>query len=89
MEPHQVFKRRHYGTPPSFTLITTNYVIVALGLAVCTSHHKIHWFFWLIVAGLAVYNYFSLRKNWSEYDKAAIISYIIGTLGLGLMFLIF
>jgi len=56
MEPHQVFKRRHYGTPESFTLITTNYIIVSLGLAICTSHHKIHWFFWVILGLLAVFN---------------------------------
>ena len=89
MEPHQVFKRRHYGTPESFTLITTNYIIVSLGLAICTSHHKIHWFFWVILGLLAVFNVFSLRRNWSEYDKVGIVAYIIGTAGLSLLFLIF
>jgi len=89
MEPHQVFKRRHFNTPESFTLITTNYIIVALGLAVTTSHHKIHWFFWIILGLLAVYNFFSLRRNRTEYDKAGIIAYIIGTAGLSLLFLIF
>jgi len=89
MEPHQVFKRRHYGTPESFTLITTNYIIVSLGLAICTSHHKIHWFFWVILGLLAVFNVFSLRRNWSEYDKVGIIAYVIGTAGLSLLFLIF
>ena len=89
MEPHQVFKRRHYGTPESFTLITTNYIIVSLGLAICTSHHKIHWFFWVILGLLAVFNVFSLRRNWSEYDKVGIIAYIIGTAGLSLLFLVF
>jgi len=89
MEPHQVFKRRHYGTPESFTLITTNYIIVSLGLAICTSHHKIHWFFWVILGLLAVFNIFSLRRNWSEYDKVGIIAYVIGTAGLSLLFLVF
>ena len=89
MEPHQVFKRRHYGTPESFTLITTNYIIVSLGLAICTSHHKIHRFFWVILGLLAVFNVFSLRRNWSEYDKVGIIAYVIGTAGLSLLFLIF
>ena len=89
MEPHQVFKRRHFNTPESFTLITTNYIIVALGLAVTTSHHKIHWFFWVILGLLAVYNLFSLRRNRTEYDKAGIIAYIIGIAGLSLLFLIF
>jgi len=38
---------------------------------------------------LVVYNVFSLRPNWSEYDKASIIAYIIGVAGLGLLFLLF
>lgn len=89
MEPHEVFKRRHYGTPESFTLITTNYIVMAVGLSITTSHHKIHWFFWVIFGLLAVYNFFSLRRNWSEYDKASVIAYVIGTAGLGLLFLMF
>ncbi|HTD98554.1 MAG TPA: hypothetical protein VK668_04685 [Mucilaginibacter sp.] len=89
MEPHEVFKRRHYGTPESFTLITTNYIVMAVGLSITTSHHKIHWFFWVILGLLAIYNVFSLRRNWSEYNKASIIAYIIGTAGLGLLFLMF
>ena len=88
-QPNQVFKRRHYGTPESFTLITTNYIVVAVALAIFASHHKIHWFFWVVFGLLAVYNVFSLRKNWSEYDKAGIIAYIIGVSGLPLLFLMF
>ena len=85
----QVFKRRHFGTPASFTLITTNYIIVAVGLAITTSHHKIHWFFWVIFGLLAVYNIFILRKNWSEFDKVSVIAYIVGAAGLSLLFLMF
>ncbi|HEY4193899.1 MAG TPA: hypothetical protein VGM63_00060 [Mucilaginibacter sp.] len=85
----QVFKRRHYGTPESFTLTITNYIIVAVGLAIFDSHHKINWFFWVIFGLLAVYNFFSLRKNLSEYDKVSIIAYIIGVAGLFLLFLMF
>lgn len=88
-QPQQVFKRRHFGTPESFTLITTNYIVVAVGLSITTSHHKIHWFFWVIFGLLVVYNVFSLRKNWSEYNKVSIIAYIIGTAGLSLLFLMF
>jgi len=89
LESQQIFKRRHYGTPESFTLIITNYIIVAVGLAIFTSHHHIHWFFWVVLGLLAVYNFFSLRKNWSEYDKAGIIAYVIGVAGLPLLFLMF
>jgi hypothetical protein len=89
-EPHQVFKRRHFGTPESTTLITTNYIVVAVGLSITTSsQHKIHWFFWVIFGLLGVYNFFSIRKNWSEFDKVSIIAYIIGAAGLSLLFLIF
>ena len=89
MEPRPVFNRRHFNTPESFTLIVTNYIIVAVSLSIFASHHKIHWFFWVIFGLLAVYNVFSLRKNWSEYDKASIIAYIISVAGLGLLFLLF
>lgn len=85
-----VFKRRHYGTPESFTLITTNYIVFALGLAIFAgANHKIHWFFWVIVGLLAVYNAYSVYKYRAEYTKMAIIAYIISLAGLGLFFLIF
>ena len=89
MEPRPVFNRRHFNTPESFTLIVTNYIVVAVALSIFASHHKIHWFFWVILGVLAVYNLFSLRKNWSEYDKVGIIAYIIGIAGLPLLFLMF
>jgi hypothetical protein len=85
-----VFKRRHYGTPQLFTLITTNYIVVMLGLAIFTdSKHKINWFFWVIAGVLALYNVFSLYRYREEYNKVAVIAYIIGVAGLGLLFLIF
>jgi hypothetical protein len=90
MQPGPVFKRRHYGTPESFTLIATNYIVVAVGLAITTnSKHQIHWFCWVIVGLLAVYNIFCLYKYREEYNKITIISYIISIIGLGLLFLIF
>lgn len=88
-QPPQVFKRRHFGTPASFTIITTNYIVVAGGLAICSSHHKIHWFFWVIFGLLAIYNAFSLYKNWEDYNRVSLIAYIIGAAGLPLMFLMF
>lgn len=84
------FKRRHYGTPESFTLITTNYIVLAIGLAIFTnSQHKIHWFFWIILGLLAVYNVWDIYRYREEYNRIAIIAYIIGTAGLGLLFLMF
>jgi hypothetical protein len=89
MEPNRVFKRRHFGNPVAFTLITTNYLVVVLGLSFTVSHHKIHWFFWVIFGLLVLYNAYSLRKNWSEFDRANIIAYITGAAGLSLLFLLF
>ena len=90
MEPRPVFKRRHYGTPETFTLITVNYLVVALGLAIFTNaHHKIYWFFWVIFGLLAVYNVFSVYRYREEYNKVAIIAYVLSLGGLALIFLIF
>ncbi|HVS92327.1 MAG TPA: hypothetical protein VHE59_09860 [Mucilaginibacter sp.] len=85
-----IFKRRHYGTPESFTLITINYIVVALGLAIFTnSEHKINWFFWIILGVLALYNAFDLYRHREEFNKISIIAYVISLAGLGLLFLIF
>ncbi len=89
MEQRPVFKRRHFDNPVSFSLIMTNYIVTALGLAIFAgSNHKIHWFFWVVMGGLAVFNFFSIRKYREEYTKVHIIAYIISVLGLGLLFLI-
>jgi hypothetical protein len=84
-----IFKRRHFGTPASFTVTTTNYVVVAGGLAIFTSKHHIHWFFWVILGLLAVYNAYSIYRNREDYDKVSLIAYIIGIAGLPLLFLMF
>ncbi len=89
-EPDQrpVFNRRHFGTPETITLIVTNYITVALGLMIfVNSHHHIHWFFWIVLGVLAAYNVFSIYRYREEYNKMAIISYIVATAGLGLLFL--
>ncbi|MBV8389482.1 MAG: hypothetical protein JO080_06780 [Mucilaginibacter sp.] len=88
-QPPTVFKRRHFGNPASFNIIITNYIVVAGGLAIFTSHHHIHWFFWVIFGLLAAYNVFSLYKKWEEYDKLSLTAYIIGAAGLPLLFLMF
>jgi hypothetical protein len=90
MENRPVFKRRHYGTPETFTLITVNYFVVAGGLAMFTgAQHKIYWFFWVIFGLLAAYNVFSVYRYREEYNKVAIIAYIISLAGLGLIFWVF
>jgi len=90
MQQGPVFKRRHYGTPESFTLITTNYIIAAVGLSIFTnSQHKIYWFFWVVLGLLAVYNAFMLYKYREEYNKASIIAYVISVAGMVALVFIF
>ena len=40
-------------------------------------------------SGVVVTFFGQVISIWSEYDKVGIIAYVIGTLGLGLLFLIF
>ena len=90
MEQRPVFKRRHFDNPVSFSLIMTNYIVAAIGLAIfADSHHKIHWFFWVVMGGLAVYNVFSVYRYREDYTKVHIIAYIISLVGMGLLFLMF
>jgi hypothetical protein len=90
MEPRgPIFKRRHFDNPGAFNLIMTNYIVASFGLAIFVdSHHKVYWFFWVVMALLGVYNIFSLYKNREELSRVAIIAYIISLGGLGLLFLV-
>jgi len=88
LERPPIFTRRHYGTPETFTLIVINYAVVTFGLMIFgTSDHKINWFFWVVLAILAIYNGYSIYRYREEYNKVAIIAYVISTAGLGLLFL--
>jgi hypothetical protein len=83
--PEEVFKRKHYGTPGYFTLMTTNFVVMTIAIqvfAACT----IQWYFWAVVAGLAAYNFYKIRRDREEYDKIRIIAYIISVAGMVLLF---
>ena len=76
--PEEVFKRRkqHNNTPESIILIIVNFVVVSLGETLFWEHHHINWFFWVVIGLLAVYNFFSLRKNLEVYSKVDIIAYV-------------
>jgi hypothetical protein len=54
--------------------------------AMCT---KINTFFWVILGVLAVYNFFTIRKNREEYDRVHTIAYILSVAGLVLLFFVF
>ncbi|MFB9842171.1 hypothetical protein [Mucilaginibacter ginsenosidivorans] len=90
MDQKPVFRRRHFGNPAVFNILVTNYVVAAFGLAIfVNSQHKLYWFFWVVMGGVAVYNVFALYKNREELDKVSVIAYIIGLAGMGLLFLAF
>ncbi|RKR81492.1 hypothetical protein BDD43_1639 [Mucilaginibacter gracilis] len=89
MLPEDVYKRRHYGTPQSFYLIAVNYVVMALTIQAFASCPQINWFFWVVLAVLAAYNVYKIRRDREEYDKIRIIAYIISVAGLAIMFFAF
>ncbi|MGZ3872980.1 MAG: hypothetical protein ACXVJD_08680 [Mucilaginibacter sp.] len=76
--PEEVFKRRrrHNNTPESVTLIITNFIVVAIADTLFSSNHHLNWFFWVVIAVLAVYDFFTIRKNYevfSNIDKIALL----------------
>src|ERR1700742_5178362 len=84
MLPEELYKsrRNHNNTPKSTLLIFTNYIVVLVSSSLCTSCDSINWFFWVILAGLLVYNVFTLRRFHEEYNKPTIIAYIISLIVL-------
>lgn len=88
-DPNQFYKRRHYGTPQSILLIITNYIVFAMMGSIFASCTSINWFFWASMGGLAVYNFFNIRKDREEYNKARIIAYVISILIMVFMFIIY
>jgi hypothetical protein len=89
MLPEEVFKRRHFGTPQSFFLITVNYIVLAVTIQFFALGGTISSAFWIILGLLALYNIYKLRRDREEYDKIRIIAYIISIAGLVLMFFAF
>lgn len=88
MIPEQVFRRRpqHNNTPEWVTLIIANVVVFALAnqiFAMCT---KINNFFWVVLAGLALYNFYVIRRNREEFTRPRIISYVFSIVALIIMF---
>ena len=90
MIPEEVFKRRrrHNNTPESILLIIANFIVVSTSLALFTTKHHVGWFFWVIIGCLALYNFFTIRRNREEYNRITVISYIISMIVLCLLFFI-
>ncbi|MEO6148786.1 MAG: hypothetical protein ABIP28_01425 [Mucilaginibacter sp.] len=88
MIPDELYKRRrrHNNTPESAMLIIVNYVIVAVSVQLFAMCEKINWFFWVVLGTLAIYNFFTIRKNREEYDKIHVYAYVFSLVGLVLLF---
>ena len=89
MLPEDLYKRRHYGTPQSFYLISANFVVMALAIQMFASCTVISIYFWITLGLLAAYNFYKIRRDREEYDKIRIIAYIIGVVGMVIMFFAF
>ncbi len=92
MIPEEIFKRRprHNNTPASVTLIIANFVVTAGALSIFGDKEHVNWFFWVIEGGLAVYNFFTIRRNREEFEeKGVLYSYIFSLFILVGVFFIF
>ena len=92
MIPEELYKRRprHNNTPESTLLILANFIVIGVATSLFTSKNHIGWFFWIVVALLAVYNFFTIRKNREEFTKPAIIAYslsIVILIGVVILFI--
>jgi hypothetical protein len=89
MIPKEIFnRRRNHSTPETFILTLINYCVVGIDIAVFISNGHVKWFFWVVLAFLAWYNYYHIRRNREDYTKPAIIAYIVSLAGLPLLFLL-
>jgi hypothetical protein len=79
MIPEEIFKRRprHDNTPESTLLIIANFIVIAVAASLFVNKNHINWFFWVVAGLLALYNFFTIRKNREEFTKAAIIAYAL------------
>ncbi|NCD70418.1 hypothetical protein [Mucilaginibacter agri] len=75
MVPEEVFKRRHYGTPPLFSLIIVNSVLICFIVPFFATCGTIHWLFWVFLALLSTYNFFTVRRYREELTKVMLIAY--------------
>lgn len=91
MIPEEIFKRRrnHNNTPESVLLIIANYIVVFAALALFTSRNHINWFFWVVLCCLALYNFFTIRRNREEYNRVTTIAYIASLVVLVAVFFLF
>ena len=85
--PEIVFKDRNYSQQALVSLITANYIVFAIGVQACVSCAHVHWFLWVIVAGLALYNYYTIKRNIDEFqERKTQIFYVASIGGMGILY---
>ncbi|HEY2583558.1 MAG TPA: hypothetical protein VGI43_17230 [Mucilaginibacter sp.] len=92
MIPEEVFKRRrrHNNTPESILLIIANFMVVSVAIALFTDKRHINWFFWVVISLLALYNFYTIRRNREEFGaRNIIISFSISIVVLVILFFLF
>lgn len=91
MIPEEIFKRRrnHNNTPESVLLIIANYIVFFVALALFTGRDHVNWFFWVVLGCLALYNFFTIRRNREEYNRVTTIAYLGSLVVLVAVFFIF
>jgi 4-hydroxybenzoate polyprenyltransferase len=89
--PEEVFKRRrrHNNTPESILLIIANYIVTCLAISLFAYKGHINWLFWVVVGLLAVYNFFTIRRNKEEFIRPVVITYVISNIVLVAMLFLF
>ena len=66
-----------------------NYVVIFVCTSLFTSCGRINSFFWYVVAALAIYNFFDIRRYRDEYNKTTIIAYTGSVVFLIIAFIFF
>jgi len=91
MIPNEIFKRkpRHNNTPESVLLIIVNFIVVSLAISLFAGKNHVSWFFWVVIALLAVYNFFTIRRNLHEFNKVVTVAYVISFVILIAVFFLF
>lgn len=87
MIPKGIFnpRRGHRNTPPTLLLIITNYIVTSV---LFTSTTTVNWFFCVVLAGLAWYNVYTIRRNRDEITRVNIIIYITSFTGIVALYVI-
>lgn len=83
----KLFNDRHYSLQALTSLVTANYIVFAIGVQATVSCKGVHWFLWVVLAGLALYNYYTIKRNPDEFsEKKTQIIYGVSILGMGVLY---